>query len=362
VVGSRSTGRLIMVGIAVVMFFIWFHSILQPIDRKTKKAEGCRPAERQPMDSTSVGKTAGQYVGHGVNSLKRWRIARLRGAAERQCVGTTMPFEQPAPDLAKIILAGAGGAARYPAARWPAEVQGGSPSCSNNSPARAGRPRSLRVDCCRFGRRRCGVEAAPSNSPSTSFTTSEDVPWPADLWTVDSLVAVSATWRVSAVPDSRLSAVLVLLAPGLDGPGCSSPGGRWASRTIAARSAFPEAARPDESPRRRPARPRGGRSRPRVSPRIGELTHLNTIVSRSYIVPTSPRSRRRSNSRQTSEVDRAVDADRPVDRARTYRTEHGERRRSTGLCTSSSSTTRPWGRPPTCSWSCWCRAAAVGAG
>ncbi len=65
-----STGRLIMAAIAVVMFFIWFHSdFTERADRKAAKAAA--RAERQPMDSTNVGKTAGRYVGHGVNSLKR---------------------------------------------------------------------------------------------------------------------------------------------------------------------------------------------------------------------------------------------------------------------------------------------------
>ena len=71
-----STGRLIMAAIAVVMFFIWFHSdFTQRADRKAAKAARSeqRAAERLPMDSTNVGKTAGRYVGHGVNSLKRWK-------------------------------------------------------------------------------------------------------------------------------------------------------------------------------------------------------------------------------------------------------------------------------------------------
>ncbi len=69
------TGRLIMAMIAVVMFFIWFHSdFSEPVDRKAAKAEkAAARAERQPLDSTNVGKTAGRYVGHGVNSLKRWK-------------------------------------------------------------------------------------------------------------------------------------------------------------------------------------------------------------------------------------------------------------------------------------------------
>ena len=69
------TGKLIMAMIAVVMFFIWFHSDFSaPVDRKVAKARKAEAkAQRAPMDSASVGKTAGRAVGLGVNSLKRWK-------------------------------------------------------------------------------------------------------------------------------------------------------------------------------------------------------------------------------------------------------------------------------------------------
>ena len=71
-----STGRLIMAAIGVVMFFIWFHSdFTSPADRKAGRQ--ARAAARKeaggPLDSETVGKSAGRIVGEGVNSFKRWK-------------------------------------------------------------------------------------------------------------------------------------------------------------------------------------------------------------------------------------------------------------------------------------------------
>ncbi len=72
-----ATGRMIMFGIAIVMFFIWFHSdFTDRADRKAAKAAKATQssdADRTARDSAAIGKTAGRYVGHGVNSLKRWK-------------------------------------------------------------------------------------------------------------------------------------------------------------------------------------------------------------------------------------------------------------------------------------------------
>ncbi len=68
------TGRLIMAMIAVVLFFIWFHSdFTERAERKAAKAAA--RAEREPLNSTNVGKTAGRYVGHGVNTVRKWKDA-----------------------------------------------------------------------------------------------------------------------------------------------------------------------------------------------------------------------------------------------------------------------------------------------
>jgi hypothetical protein len=70
--GIDVSGRMILFAIGVVMFFIWFHSdFTERADRQATKA--ARKAASGPADSEQIGKTAGRYVGHGVNSLKRWK-------------------------------------------------------------------------------------------------------------------------------------------------------------------------------------------------------------------------------------------------------------------------------------------------
>jgi hypothetical protein len=71
-VSIDSSGRIVMFGICIVMFFIWFHSdFTERADRSAAKA--ARKAAATPADSEQIGKTAGRYVGHGVNSFKRWK-------------------------------------------------------------------------------------------------------------------------------------------------------------------------------------------------------------------------------------------------------------------------------------------------
>ncbi len=177
-------------------------------------------------------------------------------------------------------------------------------------------------------RRRGGAQQIPRPA---SFTTSEDVPWPADsVWTMDSLVAaVSADVApvLPLFPDSRLSAVLVLLAPGVDGPEVLLTRRSMSLTNHRGEISFPGGrVDPDESPREaalREAYEEVGLDPvlPRV---IGELTHLNTIVSRSYIVPIvatleSPV----GLVAQTGEVDRVLWT--PIAELTvpgTYRTEH----------------------------------------
>lgn len=59
-------GRLLLAAIAVVMFFIWFHSDFD--DRAAKRAKA---TER--TSSEDVGRYAGRLVGEGVNAVKRMR-------------------------------------------------------------------------------------------------------------------------------------------------------------------------------------------------------------------------------------------------------------------------------------------------
>ncbi len=71
-VSIDSSGRMVMFAIGLVMFFIWFHSdFTERADRNAAKA--ARKATATPADSEQIGKTAGRYVGQGVNSLKRWK-------------------------------------------------------------------------------------------------------------------------------------------------------------------------------------------------------------------------------------------------------------------------------------------------
>ena len=177
-------------------------------------------------------------------------------------------------------------------------------------------------------RRRGGAQQIPR---PTSFTTSEDVPWPADsVWTMDSLVAaVSADVApvLPLFPDSRLSAVLVLLAPGVDGPEVLLTRRSMSLTNHRGEISFPGGrVDPDESPREaalREAYEEVGLD-PVLPLVIGELTHLNTIVSRSYIVPIvatleSPV----ELVAQTGEVDRVLWT--PIAELTvpgTYRTEH----------------------------------------
>ena len=88
------SGRIIMIGIAVVMAFIWFHSdFTERAERKAAKAAA--RAEREPLNSTNVGNTAGRYVGHGVNTAKRWKAAL--GAREDLDVSPPAAADPPPP-------------------------------------------------------------------------------------------------------------------------------------------------------------------------------------------------------------------------------------------------------------------------
>lgn len=143
------------------------------------------------------------------------------------------------------------------------------------------------------------------------------------------LLAVSADVApvLPLFPDSRLSAVLVVLAPGVDGPEVlltrrsmsltnhrgeiSFPGGRVdldeSPREAALREAYEEVGLDPILPRV-----------------VGELTHLNTIVSRSYIVPiVATLEEPLELTAQTGEVDRVLWT--PIAALTvpgTYRTEH----------------------------------------
>ena len=289
-----------------------------------------------------------------------------------------MPFEQPAPDLAKIIAA---------LEEWERGEETPGRALANmktaglalvlaSSPATAGPRRCPRADCPRRDWRRSERRRSrtswrrPTDSPSGRIHHVRGRPWPSDsVWTMDASSWPSPPMSAPVLPlfpGSRLSAVLVVLATATTGRGAADP-------TV---DDVAQPSRRGELSRR--AR-RCGRDTSRaalreaheevgldpVLPRvIGELAHLNTIVSRSYIVPVVATLEAPPElTAQTGEVDRVLWT--PIaelTQPGMYRPSAGERRRSIDRCTSSSSTTRPCGaRPPTCSSSCWCRAAAVSA-
>jgi 8-oxo-dGTP pyrophosphatase MutT (NUDIX family) len=161
------------------------------------------------------------------------------------------------------------------------------------------------------GRPRGGAQQIPRPA---RVTVSDEAPWPtAFAPTLDSLVAavpLDAAPVLPAFPGSRLSAVLIVLAEGDDGVEVlltrrsmamrnhkgeiSFPGGRVDDGESAVEAALREA---HEEVGLDPATPRV----------VGELAHLNTIVSRSYIVPVvATLGGRPELEAQTGEVDRVL--------------------------------------------------------
>ncbi len=70
-----STGRLMLCGIAFVMFFIWLNSdFTEKVDRKKskQKQKAVRRERLARPESEEIGKKAGRAVGDGVNAAKRF--------------------------------------------------------------------------------------------------------------------------------------------------------------------------------------------------------------------------------------------------------------------------------------------------
>ena len=67
-----NTSRFLLIGVAFVMWFVWFHT---DFSNKPSRAERKRRGElpNQRPQSEAIGRGAGRVVGGGVNSLKRWR-------------------------------------------------------------------------------------------------------------------------------------------------------------------------------------------------------------------------------------------------------------------------------------------------
>jgi 8-oxo-dGTP pyrophosphatase MutT (NUDIX family) len=146
------------------------------------------------------------------------------------------------------------------------------------------------------------------------YSEHEDAPWPPGAeWTIDELVTGlprSPTPLLPSFPDARMSAVLVVLVDGGEGPEVLLTRRSMELRNHRGEISFPGGrVDPGETPidtALREAEEEVGldRAAPRI---VGELTHLNTIVSRSYIVPVvSVLDHRPDLSPRTIEVDRIL--------------------------------------------------------
>lgn len=141
----------------------------------------------------------------------------------------------------------------------------------------------------RPARRRGGAQVIP-RPPNT--TVEYDEPWePGAVWSVDELVrSVPATSApmLPAFPDARRSAVLVLLADGPTGAEVLLTRRSMAMRSHRGEMSFPGGrCDPGETAidtALREAEEEVGLSASLPVP-VGELGHLSTIVSKSYIVP-----------------------------------------------------------------------------
>jgi hypothetical protein len=72
-VSVDNTSRLLLGGIAFVLWFVWFHT-----DFTDKVPRGARTAASSGAGrptSEDIGRGAGRLVGGGVNSLKRWKAS-----------------------------------------------------------------------------------------------------------------------------------------------------------------------------------------------------------------------------------------------------------------------------------------------
>jgi hypothetical protein len=67
--------RLLLGGVAFVLWFVWFHTdFTEKIPRAQRASGGARTS------SEDIGRGAGRVVGGGVNSLKRWKDSFSSGA------------------------------------------------------------------------------------------------------------------------------------------------------------------------------------------------------------------------------------------------------------------------------------------
>lgn len=77
-VSIDNTSRLLLGGIAFVLWFVWFHT---DFTDKVPRAERTTATDSERPTSEDIGRGAGRAVGGGVNSLKRWKDSFSSGAA-----------------------------------------------------------------------------------------------------------------------------------------------------------------------------------------------------------------------------------------------------------------------------------------
>ncbi len=75
-VSIDNTSRLLLGGVAFVLWFVWFHT---DFTEKVPRAERASAKAERPS-SEDIGRGAGRVVGGGVNSLKRWKDSFSSGA------------------------------------------------------------------------------------------------------------------------------------------------------------------------------------------------------------------------------------------------------------------------------------------
>ena len=81
-VSIDNTSRLLLGGIAFVLWFVWFHTdFTEKVPRAERKATAAASegGSERPT-SEQIGRGAGRVVGGGVNSLKRWKDSFDSGA------------------------------------------------------------------------------------------------------------------------------------------------------------------------------------------------------------------------------------------------------------------------------------------
>jgi 8-oxo-dGTP pyrophosphatase MutT (NUDIX family) len=158
-------------------------------------------------------------------------------------------------------------------------------------------------------RRRGGDQRIPR--PDV-WTEDHETPWPSGAaWSVDDLVGPvpeHSAPLLPAFPDARVSAVLIVLIEGDDGAEVLLTRRSMEMRNHRGEISFPggrlDAGETPIDAALREAHEEVGLD-PSAPAIVGELDHLNTIVSRSYIVPiVSVLDRRPELRPQTAEVDR----------------------------------------------------------